>query len=191
MARRHWHVRLKGKNWEIESDFSQVYSYMTGISVYFASMQQEWLERFGKAAVAQIRRNIQKGGISGGPLHPVTVALKGSGQPLVDSGNMLKTVSWSISGNHVNIGWSDPKAAQAAAVADYGATVTVSEPIRRLFAKVGYPLRQDTTVLVIRPRPIAKDVQDQMHASGAWDKAFNDASAAAASKAGTVQYMGE
>jgi len=189
MPKDHWYVRTKTQDFSYEMDFREIGNYVMGINVYFASMQHEWLARFGTAAVEQIQKNIRAGGVGGHSLHPVTVALKGSRQPLVDKGNMLKTINWVIKGNSVEIGWNDPKASRAASIADNGATVQVSDAMRRLFAAVGYPLKKDTTVLVIKPRPITTNVQDQMHKSGAWDKVLTDASAAASRMTGSPEYL--
>lgn len=58
-----------------------------------AQMRQE-LERLGFAAVNDIKREIVS--LSSPPNSPLTVALKGSSNPLIDSGELHNAVTWEI-----------------------------------------------------------------------------------------------
>lgn len=133
---------------------------------------------------------------------PVTTAIKGSARPLVNTGQLAKSINSKQSDwDRVDVGVlrkgrvRDPDSGRfkkgdndilnVAAVLHFGATIKVTEKMRNFFAMMSRqkpgeftPLRQSTKVIVIPPRPflesaIKKSQLDRYE--NIWGKAIDEA----------------
>lgn len=93
-------------------------------------------------------------------LHPMTILMKGSAQPLLNEGELERAIQVIEQGGKVFVGI--PEGAQrsdgtslemVAEVMEYGATIPVTDRVRAFFAANGYPLKKETQVIVIPARP--------------------------------------
>ncbi len=120
--------------------------------------------------IARTARGLMAAGVEAGrpewePLSEVTKQMKGSDRPLVDTGGMLQEISAWRDGSewYAGIPASSP-AATRAAVQEEGAHVPVTDGVRRFFAAQGFPLRADTKLLRIPPRPWLKPAERELEA---------------------------
>jgi len=183
-------TQIRGKDWSATVDFTDYFKFLGELNLFTIKLKPVLMEKASQVVVKQIKKNILKGGNPTHPLHPVTIALKGTGTPLIEKGRMLRGVGYRVKGNVSDIGWhSDPGAAAAAAVADEGATIRVSDSMRKLFAASGFPLRASTTTLSVKPRPITTDVLEEVTDSGKLEKAFLDAARETSETIGGRQFF--
>jgi len=90
-----------------------------------------------------------------------TIILKGSNEPLVDSGKMRRSIINKKEKKFNYYGGIDPKAVSAsgkkisdiALAQNAGYVVPVTESLRSFMASRGITLRADTKVLIVPPRP--------------------------------------
>lgn len=120
--------------------------------------------------VAGKARDLMVAGIDSGrggwaPLSEVTKQIKGSGRPLVDTGEMRDSiVAWDEGGDWFAGIPDDSPAIPRAAVHEKGAHVPVTDAVRKFFAAQGFPLRADTRFLRIPPRPWFRPAERELDA---------------------------
>lgn len=94
--------------------------------------------------------------------HPLTVAIKGRDEPLVESGFMRDSVGsrhFSAWGFDTGVERTGRKGANVALIVHNGATIKVTEKIRKYFKFLASihpnvkPISKDKTQIVIKPRP--------------------------------------
>jgi hypothetical protein len=171
---------------DIISDFREAMDLGQELALFVSAFSKDFLPRIGQVAVKQIQSNIRRGGgnATSSPLHPMTISLKGHKHPLINTGNMIKTVKATVTRHRVDIGWANAKANKTAAIADYGITIPVTEGMRRLFAGKGFPLKSSTTLLRVKPRPITGTAIQQMFDNNSWDRAFEQSMTIASKNSG-------
>jgi len=138
----------------------------------------------GLYAVRAIRQEIKNGAYA--PNAPLTIAIKGSSKPLVDTGNLFKAITHKMVDNYtVWVGVLFVSGAYSLSVALHeGATIKVTEKMRNLFdllfwaskgklspskltgraaeiwerskTKEFFPLSRSTSQIVIPPRPFMR-----------------------------------
>lgn len=121
------------------------------------------LSRCGIYLVGQIKRGIRNqkpGGKQYEPLHPFTIARKGSSKAMIDDGDFLNAVTYRVTGNQVFVGVlktakdSDGKPlVNIAAVHEFGAEINVTDKMRGYLHSIGLHLKPTTTVIKIPARP--------------------------------------
>lgn len=104
--------------------------------------------------------NIENGRPDWPALSGMTVELKGHRQPLVDSGELLRSIQIQYVGETALVGIPDGmKRSDGAAMDEIaarmedGTTFEVTEKMRRFFAAKGVSLRAETRFLVVPSRP--------------------------------------
>lgn len=138
----------------------------------------------GLYAVRAIRQQIRSGAFA--PNAPLTIAIKGSDKPLVDTGNLFKAITHKMVDDYtvwVGVLFTS-EAYNIAAALHEGAVIKVTERMRNLFeilfraskgkvrpsmltgraaeiwersqSKVFYPLRASTSQIIIPPRPFIR-----------------------------------
>jgi hypothetical protein len=92
------------------------------------------------------------------PLHGFTVQEKGGDQPLFDTGKLSNAVELIIAkrGSRIDymVGFSQADMARQAATLELGATIAVTDKMRRFLAWRGMPLKNTTKFIRIPSRPI-------------------------------------
>lgn len=172
-----------------------------------ASFQARLINRVGKAtervgldAEREIKEDIAGGNFAKNS--PITVAMKGSSRPLVDKGDLLKAINSRVlkwdqavvgvlrskqkrdSGGRFKKGGGD-NILNIAAVLHEGATITVTDRMRRYIAALSRetngqtkPLRASTRVIVIPRRPfLESSIKDSqlLRYKDMWEKAVDEA----------------
>ncbi len=133
------------------------------LPVLAPTIQKRVLFRIARIAGPALQKKIRAGGDPTRALSPLTISLKGSGIPLVDSGRLLAGAAVSVDGEGVTLGWpNDPEAGRVAGIMESGVFTKVTPAMRRLFAARGVPLRKTTVVLVVPPRPILGPAVDEV-----------------------------
>lgn len=138
----------------------------------------------GLYAVRAIRQQIKNGGLA--PNAPLTVSIKGSSKPLVDTGNLFKAITHQMVDNYtvwVGVKFSSGSYDMAVALHE-GVAIKVTEKMRNMFellfraskgklspskltgraaelwerskSKEFYPLKRSTSQIVIPPRPFLR-----------------------------------
>ena len=93
------------------------------------------------------------------PLSETTRMISGSDRPF-SSGEMAKAIRTESDDDSATVGILIPKGDRgqdmeiAAAVAESGATIKVTDKMRKFFAAKGKPLRKTTSVIMVPPRPV-------------------------------------
>jgi hypothetical protein len=120
------------------------------------------------AIQARIKKNIARGRSEHAPLHPFTIARKGSELPLVDHGDLLNGVSVQFLSELVAfIGVSRGAKAKGrdlvsiAAAQEFGATIKVTPRMRAFLHAKGLHLKPSTKAIVIPPRPYVRPAWDE------------------------------
>jgi hypothetical protein len=120
------------------------------------------------AIQARIKKNIARGRSEHAPLHPFTIAQKGSELPLVNHGDLLNGVSVQFLSELVAfIGVSRGAKANGkdlvsiAAVQEFGATIKVTPRMRAFLHARGLHLKRTTKAIVIPPRPYVRPAWDE------------------------------
>jgi len=103
-----------------------------------------------------IRGNIRKGGNPYKDLSGLTIELKGHSAPLIESGRLHDSITATYSRRGVDVFVGDPEVAVYADVMEFGATIRVTDAMRRFFLAIGHPLRSDTKVIEIPARPFMR-----------------------------------
>ena len=87
------------------------------------------------------------------PLHPATIARKGSSEPLYDDGELLDQISHDMSadGSSVEVGVFGSRA-RIAKVHEFGKDIEVTPKMRGYLHSIGIHLRKDTTHIHIPER---------------------------------------
>lgn len=172
-----------------------------------ASFQARLISKVGKAtarvgldAEREIKEDIAGGNFAKNS--PITVAMKGSSRPLVDKGDLLKAINSRVlkwdqavvgvlrskqkrdSGGRFKKGGGD-NILNIAAVLHEGATITVTDRMRRYIAALSRetngqtkPLRASTRVIVIPRRPfLESSIKDSqlLRYKDMWEKAVDEA----------------
>lgn len=103
-----------------------------------------------------IIRNIQSGGsYAGQPFLPnasLTVYLKGSSRPWINTGKHLRGVEIAKSSTERAVGW-DGETGEIAEIVEFGAAVPVTPQMRKDFITEGFVLRDSTQNIIIPGRP--------------------------------------
>jgi hypothetical protein len=118
---------------------------------------------------SQTKRTLAEGDSEWPALHPLTIAVKGHDQPLLDTGELAEGLNvYEVAKHVMELGYregdrrTDGKYADVVAgVMENGATIPVNDAIRGFFAAMGFPLRADTRVLVIPARPFLQPSLDK------------------------------
>jgi len=88
--------------------------------------------------------------------HPITVKMKGFDWPLMETGQMAQSITFTTieRGSRIDylVGFPAGPAADKALAAEFGKTTVVTDRMRRFMAANGAPLKADTKVLFIPPR---------------------------------------
>ena len=119
-------------------------------------------QRASLAAATILRTTLiqsYKGGVPGlKPLHGFTVQQKGGTQPLFDTGRLSNAVEIIVikRGARIDymVGFTNADDARQATTLEFGATIQVTDRMRRFLAANGLPLRADTAFIRIPARPI-------------------------------------
>ena len=138
---------------------------------------QELLRKFPPNATDELRRDIDtsalkaaricqlemqrlyKEGVPGHrPNHPFTVFMKGSSQPLKETGEMANAVvvfmSRSGQDKKFSVGFPDDKNGMKARNAELGIWIRITPKMRRFLFRHGLWLRRSTRFIRIPPRPV-------------------------------------
>lgn len=120
---------------------------------------------------SRVRTNITQGRPEWQPLSKVTTTLKGSEQPLVETGQLRDSFQVIEEGDKVLVGIPegttrrDGKSMEMIAqTLEHGVTMEVTDAIRGFFAVSGFPLKLTTRFLVIPPRPFFQPAVDETEA---------------------------
>lgn len=107
-----------------------------------------------------ITDGIEKGRDGWKALSELTKRLKGSSKIMVDSGDFLAAMDvWKYGKRWYGGLRPDAKGSKGqdlnmvGGVQEYGATIPVTDSMRKFFAGQGFPLRADTTHITVPPRP--------------------------------------
>lgn len=132
---------------------------------------------FVHEAAEKLRRKIQDNIAFGRPEWPelsmVTKALKGSEQPLRDSGELLLSIQVQHLGNTALVGIPDGTVRTdgtpmdvVADILEHGAAIRVTDKMRGFLASKGFPLKRTTETVVIPPRrffePAVREWRDEL-----------------------------
>lgn len=108
----------------------------------------------------QLIASIDQGRSEWPPLSEVTKWLKGSDQMLVNTGDFKNSIQVEKDGAHALIGVLVPRGSKGqdmeliARVIEGGATIPVTDKMRKWFAAKGKPLRKTTAAIIVPARPI-------------------------------------
>ncbi len=133
-----------------------------GANKILVDRSQEWARRSARAVVHRLHESMDQ--MKDVPNSAATEAMKGFNHPLVQSGNLQKSIVYkeeSIAGVKTFYGGIDQRAVtdkgeMMTALAmrlNNGYLIPVTDEVRNLMASVGFPLREDTRFLVVPPRP--------------------------------------
>ena len=111
-----------------------------------------------------IRKTLTTGRSGGPPLHPFTTSEKGHNTKLFDTGELAEAVRvFQLGAFTFGVGFQSGRDAHGrmdiAAIAvmnEFGATIKVTEKMRKLLAARGFPLAAGTKRLVIPARPFIR-----------------------------------
>jgi|GEM_PF-1189504 hypothetical protein len=106
----------------------------------------------------KILDKMESGDASWPELHPFTVSRKGSTKAWIDTGELRNQITHRITGKSmsrtIKVGIFQSKKAFIALVLEEGATIRVSERMRKFLHAQGLHLKQSTSELHIPPRPL-------------------------------------
>ena len=123
--------------------------------------------RVGNYGASEVKKGIRSGAPAGqkfAPLHPATIAHKGSSKPLIDKGDLLGSVTYEIPApDTVFIGvkkTANGGADQAniAAVHEFGCTIAVTPKMRAYLHYEGIHLKAATQYIHIPARPFLRPI---------------------------------
>lgn len=119
----------------------------------------EMQQALAKALLEEVQKKFDQGSPDWPTLSMVTQELKGSSQPLVDTGQLRDSFQILDLGEAVFVGIPDGMTRDdgtsmelVAGVQENGATIKVTDKVRNFFAGKGFPLRKTTEVVIIPPR---------------------------------------
>lgn len=101
------------------------------------------------------------------PLHPMTVAMKGFDKPLIEKGDLLRSIEMDRDGLVAYVGVMTKTGSRGqdlglvASVMENGATIPVSEKMRGWFLHQGFPLKASTVAIRIPARPFLAPAADE------------------------------
>lgn len=78
-------------------------------------------------------------------------------------GRMARAIGYQYSDNVLRIGWTSRTASVYGRKQEFGNVTKVTEEIRRRFARAGYPLRKDTTEIVLPERPVFDPMTGELY----------------------------
>ena len=125
--------------------------------------------RVGNYGASEVKKGIRSGAPCGetfAPLHPATIARKGSRKPLIDKGDLIGSVTYVIPNpDTVFIGVKktakskDGKSeANIAAVHEFGCTIPVTPKMRAYLHHEGIHLKASTQYVNIPARPFLRPI---------------------------------
>lgn len=115
------------------------------------------------------------GGKDMSPLHPFTIAMKGSSKPLIDHGDLLGSVGFRfIDENTIFVGVHRKAAdgTDVAAVHEYGVRIKVTPKMRAYLHARGLHLKKTTTEIFIPARPFVRPAYEDFKDKGIPKKLF-------------------
>lgn len=134
-------------------------------------VQQLILEDLAEVVLVDLKKQI-KDGDTAFPLSELTKAMKqedGDDQRArVETGDFLRAIDKQVEAGKATIGILIPRGSKGqdmemlARVMEGGATIRVTERMRKWFAAQGKPLRKTTMALRIPPRPVFDPVNDEL-----------------------------
>ena len=77
-------------------------------------------------------------------------------------GRMVNAIAYQYNEQKVLVGWASKTSSAYAEKQEFGFVTTVTEQIRKRFAKAGYPLRKSTTELILPERPIFEPMAGEL-----------------------------
>ncbi len=124
------------------------------------SRRKTWIHKalneVSKKVKRDIRRNIESGGGYAGqtfkPNSPITLHIKKSFRPWIDSGAHMRNIQIAKSGLNRSIGW-DGMMGVTAEITEFGLTLLVTPQMRKWFVAQGTPLSSSTGTITIPGRP--------------------------------------
>jgi hypothetical protein len=121
---------------------------------------REAVQKVGQAVLDKVQSNLQNGRADWPALSAATVELRGAGQPLNDAGELLRSFGLTFDGDKAFVGIPEGATRTdgtpmdlVAAILEDGAALEVTPRMRGFLAARGVPLRPDTRVLIVPPRP--------------------------------------
>lgn len=145
------------------------------LAASFERVMPDLTRRVGEELHRRIVENINNGRSEWPPLSGATKIIKGSEQPLIDTGQLLRSIQLQIGADSVLVGIPDGMIREdgtemdlVAAVMEDGTVFEVTPGVRGFFAGHGIPLRKETRFIVVPPRPFfepaVKAVEDLLPA---------------------------
>ena len=153
-------------------DWNRALEIMQGIEARYDRAVNRGLHRVGVHVRDKIKRGIRDqapGGVPFAPLHPLTIAAKGSSKALIDTGNMVGAIAYKIaSPEQVFVGLlrtavnkKGEELANLGHIHEFGRIVKVTPKMRGyLAAALGLHLKPDTVAITIPARPFLRPVLD-------------------------------
>lgn len=153
-------------------DWDKAERILNGISDRFTKAVGRGMQKTGVYLQAQVKRGIRDqapGGKPFRPLSPITIAIKGSTKALIDTGDMLNSVTYKTQEPEwVFIGLlrtarskKGDELANIGAIHEGGAVIKVTNKQRFYLMKTyGWHLKPSTTVLYIPARPFLAPVME-------------------------------
>lgn len=151
-------------------DWDRALEVMRGIEAKYDRAVNRGLHRVGVHVRDKIKRGIRDqapGGKEFVPLHPATVAAKGSSKALIDNGDMVGAITYKItSPEQVFVGLlrtaknkQGEELANLGHIHEYGRIVRVTPKMRGYLAAVlGLHLKPETIAITIPARPFLRPV---------------------------------
>lgn len=153
-------------------DWGKALEIMRGIEAKYDRAVTRGLNRVGVYVRDKIKRGIRDqapGGKQFAPLHPATIAAKGSSKALINNGDMVGAITYKItSPEQVFVGLlrtaknkQGEELANLGHIHEYGRIVKVTPKMRGyLGAVLGIHLKPDTIAITIPARPFLQPVLD-------------------------------
>lgn len=137
-----------------------------------AGMSKKSISAAAKSLGWYLRGEIKQGVKSGAPggetfkeRRPLEVrkALGGGSAASKWYGRMVNAIGYQYTNGTLRIGWTSRTAAMYGRKQEFGNVTKVTEEIRRRFARAGYPLRKDTTEIVLPERNVFDPMTGELY----------------------------
>ena len=118
------------------------------------------------------QKEIKKGVKSGSPggatfkerrPHEVRAALQGGSAAKQWYGRMVRAIGYQYDNGAVNVGWTSKTASIYGHKQEFGNVTKVTDEIRKKFGEAGYPLRKDTTHIILPERPVFEPMSGELY----------------------------
>lgn len=152
-----------------EINLSRTFDGVGALEELGAKLFKEAHRRAGKRSALLIKSKMEQfllEGRSEWPAnHPITISMKGFNWPLMESGQMAGSITFTTieRGSEIiyMIGFPAGPAADKALNAEFGKTILVTDRMRRFMAANGFPLRGDTKAIYVPPRQLFQPAFDE------------------------------